>query len=94
MEAFEIDCRDCDGKNAVGVAVKVALVSKRGAIATGKDENRSLVVTAILNTIQYRALNKIARALHGLAVIRRTPGAAVDGRILVVKVECGGLVDV
>ena len=94
MESLVVDCSDRDRIYAISISVKVALVAVRGAVATCKHENRSFPIATILDTVQHRALDKIARGLHGLAVIRRAPRAAVDRRVLVVVVERGGLIDV
>lgn len=92
MEAFEIDCGDCNGINAICVAVEIALVTMSSTIAAGKDEQGTLAITTILDTIQYSTLDEVAWALHGPAVIWRTPGAAIYGGIVVLVVECGGLI--
>lgn len=94
MEAFVVDCGNCDGINAIRVAVEIALVTMRSTIATGKDENGPLAITTILNTIQYCTLDEIAWGFHGPAVIRRTPGTAINRCIVVREVECGGLINV
>jgi hypothetical protein len=94
VETFVIDSRDGYGINTICISIKIALVTIPGTIATSKDENGSLSITAALDAIQHRTLNEVARALHGLAVIGRAPRAAVDWRILVVVVESSGLIDV
>jgi hypothetical protein len=94
VEAFEINCGNCDGINAVRVAVEIALVTMSSTIATGKNEKGPPAITTVLDTIQYSTLDEIAWALHGPAVIRRTPGTAINRGIVVLVVECGGLVDV
>lgn len=94
MQAFEINCSNCDGINAIRVAIEIALVTMCSTIAAGKDENGSPAITTILDTIQYSTLDEIAWALHGHAVIRRTPGTAINRGIVVLVVERGGLIDV
>lgn len=94
VETLEIDCRDRDGVDTIGVTIKVALVTRPSTVSTGKDKYRSLATTPTLDTVQNRTFDEIARGLHGLAVIRGTPGAAVNGCILIVVIECGSLVDV
>lgn len=94
MEAFKINCGDCDGINAIRVAIEIALVTMRSTVATGKDENGPPATTTILDTIQYCALDQIAWAFHGPAIIRRPPGTAINRCIVVLEVECGGLVEV
>jgi hypothetical protein len=94
VEAFVINCGDCDGVNAIRVAIEVALVTMCSTIATCKDENGSPTTTTILDAVQYSTFDEIAWALHGPAVIRRTPGAAINRGIVVSVVECGGLIDV
>jgi len=94
MEAFKINCGNCDGINAIRIAVEIALVTMRRTIATGKDENGSPPITTILDTIQYCTLDEIAWGLHRPAVIRWTPGTAINRGIVVLVVECGGLIDV
>ena len=94
MEAFIINCGNCDGKNAICVAVEIALVTMRGTIATGKNINGTLAITTILDTIQYCTLDEIAWAFHGPSVIWWTPGTAINGCIVVLIVERGGLIDV
>jgi hypothetical protein len=94
MEAFKINCGNCDGINAIRVAVEIALVTMRSTIATGKDINGPPAITTILDTVQYCTLDEIAWALHGPSVIRRAPGTAINGSIVVLVVECGGLIDV
>jgi hypothetical protein len=94
VEAFEINGGNCNGINAIRVAVEIALVTMCSTIATGKDEKGPLALTTILDTIQYSTLDEIAWALHGPAIIRRTPGTAINRGIVVLVVECGGLIDV
>lgn len=94
MEAFEINCGNCDGINAIRVAVEIALVTMCSTIATGKDEKGSSATTTILDTIQYSTLDEITWALHGPAVIRRTPRTTINRGIVVLVIECGGLIDV
>ena len=94
MEAFKINCGNCDGINAIRVAVEIALVTMCSTIATGKDINGSPAITTVLDTIQYCTLDEIAWAFHGPSVIWRTPGTAINGSIVVLVVECGGLIDV
>ena len=94
MESFVVDCSDRDRIYAISIPVKVALVAVRSAVATCKNENRSLPIATVLNAVQHCALDKIARGLHGLAVVRRTPRAAVYGRVHVVVIKRGGLIDV
>jgi hypothetical protein len=94
MEAFEIDGGNCDGINAIRVAVEIALVTMRSTIATGKDENGPPAITTILNTIQYCTLDEIAWGFHRSAIIWRTPGTAINRCIVVLEVESGGLIDV
>ena len=94
MEAFKINCGNCDGINAIRVAVKIALVTMCSTIATGKDEKGSPAIATILDTIQYSTLDEITWALHGPAVIRRTPGTAINRGIVVLVVESGSLIDV
>ena len=94
MEALEIDCWNCDRIDTIGITIKVALVAKRGTVATGKDKNRSLATAPTLDTVQNRTFDQIARAFHGLAIIRGAPGTAVDGSVVIVEVERGSLVDV
>lgn len=94
MESLVVDCSDRDRIYAISIPVKIALVAVRGAVATRKDENRSLPIATILDAVQHRALDKIARSLHGLAVIGRAPRTAIYGRVHVVVIERGGLIDV
>ena len=94
MESLVVDCGDRDRIYAISIPVEVALVAVRGAVATSKHEDRSLSITTILDAVQYRALDKIARGLHGLAVVRRAPRATIDGRVLVIVVERGSLIDI
>jgi hypothetical protein len=92
VETFEINCGNCNGINAIGVAVEIALVTMCSAVATGKDEQGTLAITTVLDTIQYSTLDEVAWALHGPAVIRRAPGTAIYRGIVVLVVECGGLI--
>ena len=94
MESFVVDCSDRNRIYAISIPVKVALVAVRSAVATCKNENRSLPVATVLNAVQHCALDKIARGLHGLAVVRRAPRAAVYGRVHVVVIKRSGLIDV
>ena len=73
MESLVVDRSDRDRIYAISIPVKVALVAICGAVPTSKDKNRSFPIAAILDAVQHCALNKIARALHGLAVVRRAP---------------------
>lgn len=94
METFEINCGNCDGINAICVAVEITLITMCSTVAACKDEKGSPAITAILDAIQYSTFDEIAWALHGLAVIRRSPGTAVNRGIVVSVVEGGGLIDV
>lgn len=38
VEALEINCRNCDRIDTIGITIKVALVAMRGTVATGKDK--------------------------------------------------------
>ncbi len=94
MKAFIIYCGNCDGINAIRVPVEIALVTMHSTIAAGKDKNGSPSSTTILDAIQYSALDEIAWTLHGPAIIRRTPGTAINRSVVVLVVECGSLIDV
>ena len=48
----------------------------------------------VLNAVQHCTLDKIAWGLHGLAVIRWTPRAAVYGCVHIVVIKCGCLIDI
>jgi hypothetical protein len=73
MESLVVDCSDRDRIDTISIPVKVALVAVCGAVPTSKHKNRSLPIAAVLDAVQYRALDKIARGLHGLSIVRRAP---------------------
>lgn len=94
MEALVIYGRNGDGVDTVGIAVKVALVTGHGAIATGEDEYGPFSVSSVLYAVEEGLVNDVAWTFHGLAVIWGPPTAGVNVDILEAVVECRGLVNV
>lgn len=94
MEALVIYGRDGDGVDAVGIAIKIALVARHCAIATGKYENGAFSLPAVLYAVKEGLVDDVAWGFHGLAVIWGTPAAGVDVDIMEAIVECCGFVNV
>lgn len=94
MQAFEVYCRDGDGVYAIGIAVEITLVTRRGPISTSKHEYRPSTCPAVLYTIDNSLLDEICGGFHRPAVIRWPPTTTVDGHILKAVVQGSGLVDI
>ena len=83
-----------DGVNAVGIAIKIALVTGHGAIATGEYEYGTFSVPAVLYAVEEGLVNNVAWTFHGLAVIRGAPTAGVNVDIMEAVVERCGFINV
>lgn len=94
MEALVVYGRDRDGVNAVGIAVKIALVTGQRAIATGEYEYGALSVSTILYAVEECLVNDVTWSLHGLAVIWGAPAAGINVDIMEAIVECCSFVGV
>ena len=94
MEALIIYCGDRYGVNAIGIAVKIALVPRHGTIATSKYEYGALSVSTVLNAVEEGLVNDVTWTLHGLAVIWGTPAAGVNVDIMEAIVERRSFVSV
>lgn len=94
MLVVHVDSTHGDAVDAVGVAVEIAVVVARSAVASREDVDGALAPTALLNSSHHGLLNEYARRLHGPAVIWRTPRARVDVVLLHFVVDCQGFVEV
>jgi hypothetical protein len=92
MQPFVIDRGDRHRIYAVCVAVEVTLVSVHTTISASKYKDGSLPASAIVDTLNYSFLNDVVWALHGSAIVSGAPAAAVDGDVLIIIIQCSGLV--
>lgn len=94
VESFVVDGRNRYRIYAVRVAIKVALVTVRSAVPTRKHEDGAFPTSPIVDTIDDCFFNQVIGTLHGLAVIRGTPAAAVNRNVLKAIVECSSFIHV
>lgn len=94
MEALVVYGRNRDGVDAVRVTIKIALVTRHGAIATGEYEYGAFAVSAILYAVEEGLVNYVAWAFHGLAVIWGAPATGVNVDIMEAVVECCGFINI
>jgi hypothetical protein len=94
MQTLVVYSGNRDGVNAVGITIKIALVTGRGAIATGEHEYGTFSVPAILYAVEEGLVNDVAWTFHGLAVVRGAPTAGVNVDIMEAVVEGCGFINV
>jgi hypothetical protein len=94
MQPLVINRRDRHRVDAVCVPVEIALIAMRCTVSAGKDVDGAFPIPPIGNAVDHRLLNEIARAFHGLSVVRRAPRTGVNRDVLEAVVEGRGLVDV
>lgn len=94
MQPFPVDSADGDRHEAIGVAVKVALIVDGSSIAAGKDKDAALASSALLHAVEHGLDDESTGCLHRTTVVGWTPGARVDVVRLVAVVERRGLVGI
>lgn len=94
VETFLVDRSDGDGKDRVGVSVKIALVLGASSVTRGKDKYRSLAIPSLLHPVDHCFQDQAIRRLHRLAVVRWAPRAGVNVILLVGVVESSSFVGV
>lgn len=87
MKALIVNSGDRHGIDAIRVTIEIALIPMSSAIPTGKDEDRALSPSTIVNTVYESFLDEITRALHGLAVVGRAPATAIDRNVMETEVK-------
>lgn len=88
MKALVVYGRDSYGVDAVGIAVKITLITGQRAISTGEYEYGALSMSSVLDTIEEGLVNDVIWSVHGLAIIRGPPAAGVNVDIREAIVEC------
>ena len=94
MLSGDIHGGDSDGVDRIGVSIEIALIPRTRAVPTGEDEDAPFALSSILYPIQHGLLDQVGGRLHASPIIRGTPGARVDGRLVEPVVEGGGFVRV
>lgn len=94
MEALVVYRRHRDGVDAIGIAVKIALIAGQSAIATGKYEYGASAVSTILYAVNQGLVNDVAWSLHRFAVVWGSPTARINVDMMKTIVERRSFVDV
>jgi hypothetical protein len=88
-----VDCPHRNRIDAIRITVKITLVTVNCAVSTRVNVNRAFPATSIGDTIHESFFDEITGRLHRLAIVKRSPAAAVDRGVLEPEVESSGFVN-
>jgi hypothetical protein len=86
--------RDCDGIDAVRVAIEVTLVLMSCTVPARVDEDRTLAATPVGYAIHDGFFDKVTGCLHRFSVVGRSPAAAINRSFLEAEIKGGSFIDV
>ena len=88
-----VDCANCYRVDTIRVTVEIALVFMPSTVTARENEYRPFSISPIVDAFCEGFPDKITGSAHSLAIVFRSPAAAIDANLVVTIIERRGLVN-